>query len=91
MMIPFPTDKTPTFHGHPLRYATGGAVARVLSSGRGWADVLDAAVDTAGPGEPAGWHFESDGVWIELAGEMLDLDQGVLHGGYWTAYLPEEP
>ena len=57
-------------------------------------EALGNAKDTAGPGEPSGWIFESilcgETVWIERFGGIRDLSSDRHDGGQWSIYLPEE-
>jgi hypothetical protein len=68
--------------GYPMNYISYGAKQFLEAHDLSIADVVVAAVDTAGPGEHEGWLYESSfdagKLWL------------VLNGREWTILLPEE-
>lgn len=83
-----------TWRGYPVQYITEGAWD-ALSPGTlsHLAQTLPRAVDLAGPGEPADWHFEAASgrarVWLERGDGVRGVERGH-QGGHWTVYLPHE-
>lgn len=83
------------WRGYPVTVVSEG-VAELLG---GWTasavgDLLSRAVDTAEPGEPADWMFESElggtKIWIERFGGVRNFTTGKHEDGQWSVYLPSE-
>jgi hypothetical protein len=86
------------YRGYPVAVMSEGVAVLIGDDSDGQAarlrEIISRAVETAGPGEPSGWIFESglDGttIWIERLGGMRDLDLDRHDGGQWSVYLPDE-